>query len=555
MSGRVELATGILAITEEQRARKDRYSTENPQLGAAIEILWQEFARFHEKWIVGHKGDQVANLQSIGVLGPNEIDVVHVHSSLGVSAKRSYDPPADQTYEDLVTACDEGMREEIMRVVAHGKRVCVFMPFSNEAFQKMITEAGAEPNFRLTSPVENAEQFLLVENKIRFAEMMDEIIGHDMPENIIKWCIATTNDTYDSLREKVGAKGDQRIYLQKDLSAGGDGTKCIASQEELEELLNDPSWLQYLVEERVKVTAEVMGNYPANGTACIVPNSDGSCKIFVDPPSKKPVGLAELGGKVGSGNGNDWGTPWPSEVQAQYLAIVTRIGEYLYQRYGYTGIFGPDCMVAVEDGKYIIRVNEVNVRWQGTTPYQTGNALTNNRLPLEVIHYLVKLSNGDHTKREIVNEVVGDPNRYNTCAMNETGGFYIKIFPPKELHTVTCDMNGAFIYCQDTGEFIRIDDPSISPLDVYSRNITANIAGLLREYEQNGRRPKLVWVKAPNVGTTIGGGALTPMGYIIGSNDPGQEGVFTDGKPGITDLGKALYTYARNSILSRSSEA
>lgn len=512
--------------------------SDEERLKNAVDFLRKKFAEYDEKWIIGHKGDQARNLQDLGILDEN-IDVTHVHSSLGVNTEKSYTPPAgsSNSYEGYLTAINPDINTDVSRVVEQGKRVVALMPFPNEGLQRLIAQSGQPEQFTMTAPVADYAHFSEIEDKITFGRTLQEVLDQTQyAQNIIPWTIYEKPWSIEELRTAFHAPEDAAFYFQRALSAGGDGTIKITSEDDLQELVKNPEWESAMQEGKLKASLGIEHAYPANGTGCIVPIDDGTCVVLIDPPSHKPVGLESLGSKPGGGVGNDWSTSFSEEILTQYTDIVTALGQELYKKYGYTGVFGPDGIVDYGGDKELFRITEVNPRWQGTTPYQTQNALMNARLPLELIHYMVKLTETDSKALKQVHEIIGDPQEYNSRAIREKGGFYIKVGAPKEPKIVHSNLNGPWIWNGDELKPLSNNDGLLTPTLVYSGNL-------------NGHTPQeghsVVWVKAPNPGDRVGG-ELAPIGYIMGSGIT----VFDANRPEVTPEGQNLYNFVNRLMFS-----
>lgn len=508
-------------------ATEDKLEKNNPTQEAAY-WLRTSFSKHHEKWIIGHKGDHATNLQNLGVISDN-FDVVHVHSSLGVKATTVLKPPpgSSSSYEAILEAINPEIEPEIARVKKEKKSAVVFMPFPNRGFEELLDKHNARGNFLLTAPEPDHRKFIVMEDKIGYSRLLARALRQTRLErNIIPWSIYQPGETLAQIRRTMGLENSEGVFMQAAISAGGDGTVRVDTEEQLQALLTNPSWQEAARVSKLKASKAIEHAYPANGTGCIVPTPDGDCIVLVDPPSHKPVGLASLGTKFGGGAGNDWGEPYPAEILSQYLDTTTLIGRELYCTYGYTGIFGPDGLVSFDDGLY--RTTETNVRFQGTTPYQTLNASMNGRLPLELVHYLVKLAENDPIKRGQILRIIGNPQKYNASAVSERGGFYIKVGGPTKKTEIKRDVNGPWSWV--SGDLRGLPrHPDINPNSVYTRNAALAVLGL-----SPSEVP--VWIKGPKVGEVVGG-ELAPIGYIVGS----ALQVFDPVRPDVTPQGKAMY--------------
>lgn len=507
----------------------------------AVGILNDVVRRYDKTWLVGHKGDHHRTLEELGVEGL-EIDVMHVHSTLGAEANVSLTPPEGSggSYEDLLDAVNPAIEEQIIATQEADEKVAVLMPFPNGQFSELVRKHGAEKHFRMATSVENPRAYSEIEDKIHFAEMMDVVQAENEHVNTIPWVQLDGEATFEGLTDYFDLDDGQAVYAQLRLSGGGDGTKRINSQEALQGLLQDEKWRQSIESGDVKVTAEVKDAYPANGTACIVPTEDGECMVLLGAPSHKPVGLSELNGKEGAGVGNDWTQPWSDEVRVQYEETATAIGKHLYEKYGYTGLFGPDCLVQMtEDGEPRLFVNEVNPRTQGTTPYDSMNALKAGVPPIDVIHHTVQL--GEEADIAALCKVIGTAEQYNGKSLEVEGCFYMKIGAPREEMTVETDVNGAWLVIENPdpeqpGTMIRLDDEKTSMRHVATDELDETVLNVRRHLEGAEVPHSVVIVKGPRVGDKVGG-QLAPIGYIVGA----EKSVFTADEPGVTPEGQYLY--------------
>lgn len=494
--------------------------TESDRVEQARTLLKQQFAGVDERWVIGHRGNQGANLVDEGILPDTPPTVLHAHASMGVEAERVYPVPEGSagSYEGLLTKINPGLEDEIIRVVSSRTRVALFMPFPNAGFDALLAQhPEAWAHLVNTCTVIDFGVFQAIEDKVRFGHMLDDVLHREgMDVNVIPHSVYRPGQSFSEVCGLVGARTGDTVYFQRALSAGGDGTIRVGSQEEMDHVMRELGWADG---SPVKVALGIHPNYPCNGTGCIVPTEDGSdCYVYLDPPSHKPVGLPELGAKQGSGVGNDWSVPLDDDCLDQYSRMVTAVGKEMFLRYGYTGLFGPDGIIDLERQRY--HMTEVNPRWQGTTPYQTANALMNGRIPLEWMHYLTKFAGNDPHKLADVRALGGDVEGYNKNALHERGGFYMKMGAPKDPRMVLQDMNGAFAYHE--GGLAPL--PGLSQRDVYAGRHGFQGRGIV------------VHVTAPKPGEMVGG-ELAPIGYIAGS---GQQ-VFDSNKPAI--LPEALRMY------------
>jgi len=354
--------------------------------------------------------------------------------------------------------------------------------------------------------------------------------------NRIPWAkmLPKTLENFNQLSQSLNLKSGQGVYIQKALSYGGEGTKRVENQQELQTLLQKEDWQTELQAGTLKATAEIVGAYPSNGEACIIPDGKGGCTVVLGKPSLKPVNP-----DTNSGMGNDWGYQLSPSLQKQYTDIVTLIGKYLHKKYGYTGMFGPDCMVVTNPttGEQTLYVNEVNARQQGTTDKQTENAVASNRIPIELLNHLVKLAGNNEQELKKVLDLVGNPNEYNRKVLDERGGFYIKIFGQKEPKKVTKDITGAWRVITDANG--KMDLKKVPDSFYLSRQIVSPGFNIQTKNHATGdiQQNPVIWVTGPKVGEEVSKSGGSPCAYILGS----EIQVFEQTGPKFTKEGKLFF--------------
>lgn len=409
---------------------------------------------------------------------------------------------------------------------------------------RLISIYSKNNNFTITAPTKSCEEFFTIGNKIKFSKVLDKHTVNastpppmEVKNAIIPWATLNSSDTnYLRLKQKLANNSMQGIFLQIDISASGNGTRLVQSQSDLDGVFNDRQWNTLISTGHIKASCQILNAYSANGSACIVPIDAINCMVLVDPLSHKSTGLEEMRGKAHSGVGNDWTLTWPEEIQQQYITITSYIGKLLYQEYGYTGIFGPDFIVESNKNTQTLKLTEINPRWQGTTPLQTLNAINDGRVPLELIHYIIKLDSKGVFKNKLM-ALIADSNAFNKRSAASTGCFYIKIGNPLETKEIKKDLNGFHIY---NGK--RIVESSINEnlLELYKDNNNSSITRAYFREKAKASDTLLLNIKAPRKGELVGGGGLTPIGYIIGiSSTP----IFTEDSEGISNFGNELYSH------------
>ncbi len=489
------------------------------------EFLKRELGSFDEVWQIGHRPTHMSLYADGVVTAP--ITVSHVHADMGLQAARHYPVPLNSSgaYEDLLTAINPAIANEVHRVVTTGKKAALFMPFPNSGLDRMLKEydpAIVAKCFVSTTSTPDFKSFAQIEDKVAFGKLLENVLTQGgMEKNLIPNTVLTSGQSYGDLVKQLSSQ-EGPLYFQIALSAGGDGTVKVSSAEDMRALLDHSEWAAAVNKGNVKVSKGIVPNYPANGTGCIVPTPDGKdCTIYLDPPSHKPVGLPELGAKQGSGVGNDWSHPFPSAYIEQYARMSELVGRALFMRYGYTGLFGPDGIMDTKNRRF--HMTEVNPRIQGTTPYQTHNALANGRVPIEWMHLMTKLAGTDPNALGALRDIIGPPTNYNHKSLMEKGGYYIKVGGPKERKVVQKDLNGAYGYTRGK-PLVRLD---LTEVQVYGGKYANNT------YE------RVVYLKGPQTGTMIGG-ELAPVGYIVGRGEPVFAAETPTILPGALDMYRAV---------------
>ena len=519
----------------------------SPETQVVVNLCKKAFEKFDEIWLIGHKGDHHQTLVDLGVLSDQKttISLAHVHSSLGIKAQYLIKPPkgSSSSVEAAHTKLNPAITRHIRRIVLKNKKICILAPFSNAKLDQIIRSNKANENVVVTSPTKDCNDFFAIGNKIEFSHLIEKVLFNKKSLNnklrsiFIPWVnISEITMTFSALKKYFHLSRNQGVYIQKDLSASGNGTKLIKSQQELDLLFQNRAWFEMASKGRLKATAEILNAYSANGSACIVPTGSGDCIVLVDPLSHKPTGLKEVQGKQHSGVGNDWSLIWPDDIQEQYIKSAIFLGKLLFKKYGYTGSFGPDYVVEkTKNGGSNLRVTEINPRWQGTTPYQTYNALITKRIPLELIHYVIKLDYDGIMLRKLL-PLIGNPKVYNQLSVSRSGCFYIKIGSPKKTRRVKKSMNDYYVY---TGNKLLGPCKDIGFFDFINNEISTQTLGREKQnLQKNSQESLIVKIKAPYANEMVGGKSLTPIGYIAGYS---KKSVFLSDHPGVTKYGEKLY--------------
>ena len=265
------------------------------------------------------------------------------------------------------TFYDVPFEAEIANFLTNDQRVPIFKVwFSTEARQKLAQEHGA---IILAIPPETRE---FIEGK---TNLLPILAGAETDQRIrlssVSFADIESVPDYEDCQALYG-----EVFVMQGRSIGGDGTKIIRTKEEFvaarEKLTG-----------AIKVT-EFFAGYSSNTTVVTVPDGVGGCRVFVDIPSHKPTGIAEVGVHETLGAGNDWSQPFPAEHLQQFVQAVEQIGQYLYQEKGLIGIWGVDSIWS-DDG---VKINEINCRLQGTTEASTVNQILRRFPPFVALHVL-----------------------------------------------------------------------------------------------------------------------------------------------------------------------
>lgn len=474
-------------------------SRKSQRLESAVNLLKVAFSEFDQVWLIGHKGDHHTYLHELQVLPDKAtpLHLAHVYSSAGL-AMRYIDPPSEaaSSIEVMTDSLNPVVEDYIMRVKRAGQKVCILMPFPNAQLDRMIARNNADVNFARTHPLTSREAYLDVENKIRTAQLLDQYneLGRLQGIDMIPWEIFNHGQSFRHYADHFGLQKTQGIYLQKEISVSGSGTKLVRSQEDIDKVLREDDWSNA----KIKVTKEILDAYSANGSGCIIPLDNGKCMVLADPLSRKMMGTNH------ASIANDWSLPWPSSVQKKYIDSIVSIGTMLYEKYNYVGIFGVDYVIDVDTLN--IYFTEINPRWQGTTPYQTKNAVYAKRIPLELVHYIIKLDQKGGLIKRLV-DIIGDVEEYNRKSVAHKGCFYLKVYGPDQPLMIRKSISGTYEYSCVDGSI-----------------------GLL--YKDESGRGSIV-IKGPQAGQEVVKN-LVPVQYVTGfAGVP----ILRQDKPSFTDFG------------------
>lgn len=234
-----------------------------------ISLCREAFKAFDELWVIGPKGDHHKNLLDMSVLRTEQIDLLHVHSMLGVClAKYNLKPPkgSSDSFEGIFNELSGDINRQIDRVISQDKNVCVLMPHPNSKLSSIIRSKGAECRFIITAPVDDAGMYTKLESKLYLAELVGSAtksMNHSLLIPSVKMESSLLSDVFRQLNIVKGAG----VYVQQDVSVGGEGTSRVQNQTELDDLLRRPRWRGAFESGSLKASIEVKDAYPANGSA------------------------------------------------------------------------------------------------------------------------------------------------------------------------------------------------------------------------------------------------------------------------------------------------
>jgi len=394
-------------------------SFRNNNINKLKDILVSIFNSFDEFWLVSYKSDHLDGLKTLGVF-PYNLSLAHTCLDFDIEAVIKIRPPHGSfaTYNGLLyDTLNKNIFKHIAQANKDKKRVCIFTQIPCLPLVRYVESMNTQ--FITVTSSENSKIYLEIENKIN----LNKIIGDN--DAVQKYIIPSVNftqlpKTYQDCTYKL-KKANNGICVQMCISGSGDGTKFIKNQNELDILLRNKEWASTFHNKKVKISTFISNAYTANGSACIVPIDKETCSVYIDPLSKKIVN------EVNSGCGNDWTCIWDESVRRQYMQSIVHIGQRIYKLFGYTGIFGVDYIVSTDlnSNEKHLYITEINPRWQGTTLYQTYNAILADRVPLELLHHIVKL--GDSKIKNKLTSLVGAQNIYNEYSISQSGCFYLKL--------------------------------------------------------------------------------------------------------------------------------
>ncbi len=451
----------------------------NDNITKSIILCKRLFLLFDEIWFIGPRSDHCDTIIDLSIIKEQDIKVTHIHNQIGrfFTNSHTYYPRknSSNSFRGIFEEINPSIYHEIDRVIVSDKRVVLIMPSPNKALYDMIRGRNAESKFVVTAPVANPKKYLFFEDKSRLCEIAPE-------DCLIRSINTRVNADVGDIKRILNLKDSDKLILQQCISAGGSGTFKIGDQQNFNQVLKAIDASEKTV---VKVSEEIKDAYPANGSICIVPIDKSHCDVYIDPLSHKVVDTNINSERQYSSLGNDWGVKWSGDVNHEYIRIAKAVGKNLYKKWGCTGIIGLDFLVKNYNNNYhktCLYLTEINPRWQGTTPYQTYNALLSGRVPLEIAHYIIKLSDNDRDLATL-RSILGSPGVYNLNSTNRSGIAYIKLYAPGVTKTIKNNISGCWSVCG--GTLRKVEEASL--IDAIMDN---NVEG---KY----------FIKAPSRGTVV----------------------------------------------------
>lgn len=482
-----------------------------------ISMCRESFSAYDELWLVSARRDHCDNLIDLGIVCEDDFTVVHTHNDLGRKFKNSkiLTPPkiSSKSFDGIFSVVDDRIFDEVDRVIRDDLRVAILASSPNKPLSDYIKKRSAWEKFTITSPVDDFDKYIDLENKTLLEDILSGIESKLGYRILAESKNMSLDKNYHYIQKLFNAEAGESFFVQEAVSAAGGGTYKISNQ-------SDFNRVQKILPKgmRVKVSTEIANAYSANGSLCIVPRG-AECMVFVDPLSHKVLDADCRSNGTYCSVGNGWGINWPKAVNSLYMEIAKSIGEILYKKYGYSGIVGVDFLVKREKNEYRLYVTEINPRWQGTTLYQTYNAILSNRIPLELIHYILKLSKGGANNKVL--GTIGSSEDHNVKSVSSPGVYYLKLYAPRELKLIKSDMNGRW----------NFKDGNI---------LNRQQLNILEDIKKDGGGC-VVYIKSPSLGS-VAYGEFSPIGYIFGKNLH----VFKRDKPGATsDYSRLINTVSR----------
>ncbi|MGW6499302.1 hypothetical protein [Nonomuraea angiospora] len=218
------------------------------------------------------------------------------------------------------------------------------------------------------------------------------------------------NTRLPSLAKLRRTLATDKVVVQSGVTSGGRGTVIVTSDDDMQRAARLPT--------PYRVTAFIDG-WSSNVTVLSVPDGDGGVRVYVDRPSHKSVGVAELAIGSAKSAGNDWSRPWPTSSTSLLVECAERIAAWAWRKHRMAGLFGLDSILT-PDGRVFL--NEINARNQGTTEVSAVNQQQRGMPPFVTAHLVVMLGGRVNW--------LGDHQEFNhatiTRASEPGGPFYVK---------------------------------------------------------------------------------------------------------------------------------
>ena len=259
------------------------------------------------------------------------------------------------------------MQEEVKDYIhENGGKQKYFQTFKISArFEKLVERKMYDGVLLNTS----SELNKLFEEKISQYELLSGGSVH-LPDTVVG---ALKTFEYKLLKQDLG----ERLVLQFNRGHTGEGTIFIESDDDLQKLQNE-------FPERIVRIAKFVQGIPYTINACVYRD-----QVFMGGLSYQITGEKHLTNFAGGTVGNDFSfrVGISDETYIKIFEQVSEIGGKMAAR-GYKGLFGVD-FILDEDGQVFII--EINARQPASIPYFTKLQLSNNQIPLALLHLMAFL--------------------------------------------------------------------------------------------------------------------------------------------------------------------
>lgn len=220
----------------------------------------------------------------------------------------------------------------------------------------------------------DGKNFEFLDNKINLIKILKELKIDPIPGESLD----ITKISYHQIVKKYGPK----FVIQRPISSGGAGTVFITNKNEYEKYkrgLNIRNKVQ-----KIKVckfiegpSLFIHGCATQNGTVHSLPGY-----MIIGAPQVIHLPAGFCGNQIIKGDPNE-------KIKSSMFSFVKKIGDFLYQRFNYRGMFGIDLIVEKKTQK--VYITELNPRFLGSSQFLTSVFNKLNKIPLPIFHILEHL--------------------------------------------------------------------------------------------------------------------------------------------------------------------